>query len=795
MTGTFSIYWNVGGVEVTKDFITRRNIKKAVLFPRYQGSIGDVETVTAYVGSKEVDPQSNLNLIRLEDSITENSRAAYSGEVTWEGKVYYTSARYFLLTDIAGDYVSAKPEPFYWKHVLPEASIDPVSVAILDSDLNEVNSDSYTALRVEARDASDTIISGSYESCSVFSNYANSYDRETGELNIYFVRYSATNGTTHYQILNPVSAFTAAEVDDISLVTGQLKPWRKVYLLTEGASLFKVETPVATTTYYLTPLEKSRIIVRDPIDRNDTSPWFLNISNGAFNTIRDSQNYSYSIPEFASQTFSPLYPYKVEVDEQAEYLRPDLIKVDRGPMQIDSGLYIMQILIKDSAGNVLYALTTDTAREGDFYEEEGERVFRTIETDNAWVTWDSTGIAGWDQEEGFINLQRDYPDNNYFFVTYYYEETGYENTSLNVNPIFDEEFNDQFYALYIVPIGGDNDNVSQTVALQYIKVDRSGRIVETSQDSSGGNFDLSSTINDGNQFMYYSLSASTTGSVLNSTGQSYVTVTDASSFPSSAILVWTNPIAGLQYKAYSSISSNNINFESFTLTEDLAAGTTFRLHSFVTPYTTSSTNNYQWLILAEVYTAGTSRVDELSIIDLRVPGGIIKEKNYEEAMVIDPRSIWARPEMITSMGQTIPGNSASVIKVPYTLLTEYGGNFTRTEVESIVTNRHLATGIVPIIIYHGAIPNISSISSTTSSVTVSWDSEGSGFSYYIYYSSRRDGPWTRANSVPYDDQVYGNTYTISGLSSGLIYYVTITSVNSDGVEGPKSIPWGIKTRV
>lgn len=788
---TFSLQWTVSAVQHTKDFASRRNIKKQVIFPRYQGSVSELDTVLAYVGSKEVDPTSNLSVIRREDSLLENSRTAFSNQLSWNGNTGYTSARYFLLTDVVGDYVSTEPEPFYWKHSLPDPSINPDSVAILNKDLQPVDSNSYTTIRIEARDSSDIVIPDTYERCEVFSNYLNSVDDETGEVNLYFVRY-VVSGSTHYQILNPEVVFTEAVPDDISMVTGSIKPWRKVYLVSTGASIFTITTPSISTDYYLIPQERSRIVVREPTDRSDERPWFVNVSNGSFSSFLGTVQFAYSIPEFSSQTFSPLYPYKIEVEEVAEYIRPDILKLDRSPLQVDSSLYKMEVIIRNAQNQVLYALTTETAQDGEFYEESGERVLRTIETENSFVTWDANGIVGWDAEGSFVHLKEEYPDIYYFYVTYYYEERGFEYTALNANPIFDEGYNGQFHVLYIIPDGGSNGS-SISVALQHLKVDRSGRIVEASQDGSGGNLDIASTINIGEQYMYYSRHAETTGS--GTISQGYITLDDYSNFPDSGIVTFLSGL-GREYYPYSSKSDNKLNLQTgYALADTVPAGTTFRLHSFVTPYSTASTaNNYQWLVLAEIHAASTSRVDELSIIDLRKPGGVVKDKYKTQALAIDPRAVWARPEVIASKGQPTPGNSVAVVKLPYTLLKEYGGDFTREQVEAVVTERHLATGVVPAVIFHGAIPNIISLVSTTSSVSVAWDSEGSEYSYNIYYSSTSSGPWTLANSSPFEDQIYGNTYTVSGLTSGLIYYVTVASVDANGIESPKGDAWGIKTR-
>ncbi|MBU2515916.1 fibronectin type III domain-containing protein, partial [bacterium] len=788
----FSLYWKIGNVSHSKDFSTRRNIKKPVLFPQYQGNVGSFDLVSAYVGSREINPPSNLNIIKVEDSIPENSRNPLLNEIRWIGNVGLSTTQHFLLTDVVGEYVSSEVKPFYWKHVLPDAGIDPLSVTILDSSLLPVDRYSYKVIRVEARDDLDLVVSGTYESCSIFSNYKNLYNKNSGETEFYYVRYSVS-GTTHYKLLNSEPAFTEATTDDVSLVTGQLKSWRKVYILTTGVSYFAVTTPSTGINYYLTPLERSRILVKDPIDRSDNVPWFLSVSNGSLNIIRDSVPYSYSIPEFSSQTFSPLYPYKIEVEEEAERIKPDILKVDRNLLIVDSTLYVMDILICDANMNVQYALTSETTKNGTYYQENGKNVLRIIETDKAWVTWDSNGISSCDLDGGFIHLQREYSDTKYFYITYYYKETGYELTTLNVNPVFDEEYNGHFYVLYIIPSGGDNFP-TQNTSIHYLKVDRSGRIIETSQNSSSGNLDLASTIHLESQYMYYSQEATTTSNGINYSGQNYVDVIDASSFPSKGILFWKTIFNTFVYKPYDSIVGNRIYLENTTLSSNLPALTNLRLHSFKTPYTTEATNRYQWLILAEVHSASSSRVDDLSIIDLRVPGGVIKSKYYREASALDPRSVWARPEVISSRGQAVPGHSAAIVKLPYTLLKDYGGVLALEEIEAIVKDRHLAVGVMPIIIFHGAIPEIESLSSTSTSISVSWYTEGSSYTYNIYYSTSKDGEWILANSSPVGDSAYGNNYTIEGLTPKLTYYVVVTSISLDGIESPKSSAWGIKTR-
>jgi len=810
----FSIYWTVDNVEHTKQIASRINVKKPVLFPRYQGSLSGLEASSAYVGSKEIDPVSSLRMINLEDSISENSRQAFVGESQFRGKSFSTSGRYFLLTDIVGDFVSSVPAPFYWKHVLPSGDIIPDSVSILDKNLNDVEDNSFRVVRTEARDSSDQIVSGTYESCAVFSNYRNTFNAETGESDIYYVRYEVS-GSNHYELLNNEPAFSEATADDISSVTGQLKTWRKVYIISPGVIYYSITTPHSSTDYFLKSLDRSRIQVSSPVDDGDDAPWFVNISNGGFTTILDGNSYSYSVPEFSSQTFSPLEPYKVEVNEKATLISPDLLKLGHTPLKVDSSMFSMEVLIQDVDGNTVYALTTDTSKASETYLEGGERIFRSLSEDAEWVEWDTEGIVGWDSEGGFVHLLRDYSNSYLFKVSYYYKELGYEFTNLNLNPVFDEDYSGQYYVLYCIPTGGRNANLgSQNSSIHYVKVNRSGQIIDTSQIGLSGNIPLNQYIRVDGEYCHYSRTNSSTVDVAGSAGATSISVDKATlsrnssgaiDLPPRGVLLIGDGINGetlsedssfpVGYSSWASVGSSVVFTLSGTLDDLVIVGDAVSLLSFKDTFSSDGSNKFRWLVLSQISVTLPTSIEDLSILDVRQTGGIIKDKYFSEAKAIDPRTIWTKPEYIVSRGQPTPGNTVAVMKIPYTLLIEYGGSFTRPEIEDVVAKRHLALGTFPAIIYHGAIPEIDSIASTSTTATITWTSEGEDYSYNIYYSSLPEGPWTLANSTPLVDQSYGNTHTISGLTPGLIYYIKVASVDLDGIVGPKSVAWGIRTRI
>jgi hypothetical protein len=574
----------------------------------------------------------------------------------------------------------------------------------------------------------------------------------------------------------------------------------------------------------------------------DDEPWFLSVSNGSF--VRRSGDFSfyYSVPEFENQSFSPMQPYKIVVEEKALRIRGDVYALSSSGLNVDSALFSMEVLVRDNYGQVLYAFTTDTTVVGDPYLENGQRVVRTIEDENAFVVWEE-GIAGYDQLSGFIQLKKDFPDKYAVYVTYYFEETSYQITSVNFNPVFDEVYDGQSYAVYCVPKGGTNANAEQTSAVHYVKIDRSGRLIETSQNGSTGNFNFAKYTSTFDQKPFWTKEAESTTAAVVSAGDGTITLSDASGFPDNGILLLGENINQIvtgtsnvsELLPYSAITGNTLTLVETVTGDSFPAGTAVKLFSFSALCSAMGDNTLQWLVLSEVNVKKTSSIEDLSILDVRNPGGTIKKKHFRSAMIKDPRSIWAKSGSFQARGQPIPGETAAIVKVPYTVLEDYGGQFTKQEVERIILTRHLAAGVVPVVIYHGAIPEISSITSTSDSITISWPSEGINYAYNVYISSLKDGPWEKLNYDPvgggiygygsYDSTSYGfsmygmtdyeyglygttgiyggydyshewaGSFTIFPLHQNRIYYLTVSAVEVyTEIEGPKSIPMGIRTK-
>lgn len=60
--------------------------------------------------------------------------------------------------------------------------------------------------------------------------------------------------------------------------------------------------------------------------------------------------------------------------------------------------------------------------------------------------------------------------------------------------------------------------------------------------------------------------------------------------------------------------------------------------------------------------------------------------------------------------------------------------------------------------------------------------------YNVYYSTNEEGPWIKANNILLNDIPSGNSYTITGLTEGVLYYVIVVGgiLNEQGVWVPLS---------
>lgn len=757
---------------------TRQNVKKRLEIFRFNNDIPDGDINITYAASSPVNAKNNLFISDKSTSINENSPNFLVEEQTFNGTTFSTFFKNFLLTDVFTPATTTREAtPLYFRHIL-DAEVDENSVTILDQNFNPIDGNLYVVEKpLDFNDDDGLIMDGSdvdhpltYQGVFVYNNLENTFNAETGEFIVYYVGYADTNGDTVHVLLNNTNVFNEAQFDDIFQLTSQLKPWVKAYEIDENNGVFDITTPT-TNLFSLKSLDTARIFVTEPIDKDANLPWFVRITNGSFKFINGVETYVYSLPEFLTQNFNPVFPFKFIISEEAVRVNEHLLKLSRNNINVDPlNSFELDIEIFDADDNILLAITTDVGKDGDTYINNLG--------DDTTIKWQADQIQSIDKKFGFIYMVPVLKDTYQIRVTYYFEEKFYEFTQVNFNPTQNNEVLNGRVILYLVPTNAtNNDNLGHSSALHYLKVAPDGLITFTSQDGTGGNENLKT----GDTYMIEAADrrSSTPGGL--------------------AHIFWVNRNPQHMGMYYDAVPNAAAGAGQSTVANGAGISHTFQVFPIPGPAPETFVENFtvkaaagqpgldkRYLVLAEIFVNEHTFPDLTTLLDTRVKGGGIKQNRIQDALVKNPEVQWYN-DIGTFNGRPFPGTSVIIVKIPYTILEEFGGLLTKKQVKQIV-RRHMSLGSEPIIRYYGAKPEFTSIiGGNSDSLTVAWPSEGSSYGYNIYYSQNKEGPFIKANTSLLIDNPAGNSLTITGLTDEIAYYITGTAVNLfTNIEGPRS---------
>jgi hypothetical protein len=196
----------------------------------------------------------------------------------------------------------------------------------------------------------------------------------------------------------------------------------------------------------------------------------------------------------------------------------------------------------------------------------------------------------------------------------------------------------------------------------------------------------------------------------------------------------------------------------------------------------------QYLVLAEINVLEPSRIPDAVRVDIRSPGGTVADEHVESAIRANSHVAYT-PGIAPLGGYPYPKYATHVIRVPYTLLTTYGGELTMNIIRSKV-EKHMAAGEYPVIMLDGVIPEIYEIVPGTC-ITLRWYLDDPTYQYKIYRSLNIDSGFAllaTVNGSSYND----NEYIDCDVSAGTGYYYYIRALSPDNIEGPGSVVWGAR---
>jgi hypothetical protein len=789
--------FSLSGVTGTPvDFRLRQNVKKRISSILYLENPPQDAVLLKYVGSKEITPTVDLFLGDRSSDMYANSKLITSTDLKFN-KQFSVVSQNFLVTQ---EYILADSEnlPLYYKHVLP-VGIVPESVKVYDQNYEEVSSQKYKLVVQEERDDLGEITE--YTAYNLFNSLESSYSHSDGEYVVYFVQYtdSASGNIVKTELLSNELAYTPAEAEDFWHITpGELKPWRRVFYLDDtGAS--SIVTMPADKVSYVRYIDNLRIQVKQPVDFSDIGPWFMRVSDGYFRSGVSGITADYWIPEFQNQSFNPVEPYKFAGRVEAFKVTDRLLKLSHEEI-MEGTMFSYVNIIFELDDVVQYAITTDPSLDGAPYVDfDGKSV---LDSNGDLVIWSTSDFLSMDKRTGFVNTSFDISDSHNIYASYPYIERHFTINGMVMNPIVDQSVHRQTRVIYLVPQCAPNNNVaSYNIGIHYLKVSTSGLIEYASYDPVISEPFNSNTklVNyygfelEGFVGLHYSRRESTTATAQSITLGGNLNVSSTSGFPKSGWLRALCTDSKFRYMKY--VDKEDTYFVLSDSIEEcpsfgsiaVASAATVSLVNWIDNYTTNTTYTLadeisyaggtypsmykRFFVLAELSLNPPHKIKDLTLIDVRQNGGGIREDKYEEAKLINPEVQWYN-DYAGFNGQVYPGNSVVVVKLPISLKER----FSLANIKEIV-NQSVPVGVFPLVRFYGYEPRIVSILPGTldGTVIVTWEKEGSEFTYDIWWAYNENGPWNKANSYRLTDGAGDeNTFTISGLSTTKSIFVKVS---------------------
>lgn len=463
---------------ITTNISTFQAIKKPIFFPRFNTTLPEDAVKLAYAASESLDADRNIIIVDRSKSTPENCITSLIDDETFESNTFISLYSSLLITDVFVTGVVSQPDkPLFYIHTLP-ADVLTNSISVLDQNFNTISTTQYLVDIIYVRDGSGTE-TAVVDYVALYNDFKNSYDEDTGELIVYYVQYTDSSNVTYTVMINNDPIFHEASFSDIDWTSITLKSWVKAYIREELNQYFTYTLP-SNSTYTVRYVDTPNIELLSPLIDDNSMPWFIRVRNGSFITTYNDIRYTYRLPEFNTQAFNPMAPYKQVAEELVQVVSDNLVALPHTPLAVDT--WPLDVIIKDKHGRVMYAFTTNTGKHGTDYLVEG--------TDTG-VNWDANKIMSYDSTSGLVQLNVLLKDYYQVYATYYYTEEYYEYQLVNFNPLSNQDVLENFYVFYLVPEASANSNLGvQTVSLHYLRVGQDGLIKACSQDGTNGEPDI-----------------------------------------------------------------------------------------------------------------------------------------------------------------------------------------------------------------------------------------------------------------------------------------------------------------
>jgi len=468
---SLSHQFTVSSVSGQTDIDTFVNVLKRREEIVYRSTVSPNSANIAFIGGTDISSSNNLSIADRSTSLIANRDRDFNYISISGTDVFYVNTENILVTDTFTDETeTVSAVPLFYKHTLDSDKVPRDSDGALDTNVSLV---SVQVLDTLLQAVSSEGISIDYDNGVIYNNLEAEFESES-DYTIYYVKYTVNNNgiiITYVDLLSNANVFNIATFDDLES-DFSVKEGRKVYFIEESGGQFKITLP-DDGSYAYQPITKSRIEIVPPVPSTDSEAWFVRVSNGTFFSDESRTVYKYHLSEFLTQSFTPEPPIKRIPSEESTILSKTIVKLDHENVYngTDYDLYV-SVQITKSDGTAVAAFTTDPDLEGD-----------TADNGATWTIWSNStryGIKSIDHKTGFVDIDGVSMNTGWTATSsYYYEEDKYEFNLINFNPISNTDAVDHRVSLFIIP---DPEGESRTQNLYYLKMDRTGKVVESNWD-------------------------------------------------------------------------------------------------------------------------------------------------------------------------------------------------------------------------------------------------------------------------------------------------------------------------
>jgi hypothetical protein len=467
----------VNQISISKRFDTYLNIQKRKENILFRSSSSAENANLSFVQSEDLSSNKNLTINDRSFSVLPNRFiTSIEDQIMEEVSGFTSETNLFLITDkFTVDISTQEQIPLFYRHQLSRELLTGETynnIQILDQNFNPIITSLYVT-----------------EDEFIYSNLLNEFDSSTGLFTVFYVSFIVrkSNGTQELfiEILNNHPVFHEAEFEDIDPDTGLLSTDSKAYLLQQGiGNTFDITLPV-DSNYGIRRTSNSRIEILSPENTNVNNPWFVKVRNGSFLNTGNTGIKKYYLAEFNAQSFIPFFPYK-QIDETSFRVSTRIIKTTKDKIAFGDGFF-PEVIVYKSDGSFKFAVTSNPERLGsqafDANTSFSNSLLGKSKVGGNAIDSSIDSIVGSsiDTASGFIVLPTGFEisESDTVRTIYNYEETTYELTELNFNPLNSSEFISQKVSLVIKP---ESLGVTEDQTLYYLIVNEDGQVIDTDID-------------------------------------------------------------------------------------------------------------------------------------------------------------------------------------------------------------------------------------------------------------------------------------------------------------------------